>query len=392
MIYCIICNTFILRAKTKRAGMHASKSGIAQTTAILTIVIIVLAIVAGIGWSGIVTSTSKTPSTLTTTQYQDLVALAKSEGTVTIYGQVDTAAWNQYITAAFEQAYPWAHVVYQTGTSGDNLNKELAEAKSGAVHSDVIEQLQTNFIALENASAIQAWYNPVEVMMGYPSSLLDPTNYTHPFDLNQYFLIYNTNLIKNTSVLPKSWTDLANPIWKGKLAIDDPSRMSATGGAFAILRQNMTQSQWTTFLQGVAANQPYIASSSGAVYDDVSSGQAAIGIGATTDVVSGLSKGAPIGYVWMNPTPILATPVGISKGAPDPYMAELFIEWVTSWAGQYAIGASSRPPTFGPAAQATSLALLTTPLPASYTQVQFSNIVAHNSSLYVSTYTQIFGK
>ncbi|MDG6998173.1 MAG: extracellular solute-binding protein [Nitrososphaerota archaeon] len=370
-----------------------AKLGIAKITAVLTVVIIVLAIVAGIGWSGIMNNNSSAAKSLsTTTQYEDLVALAKTEGTVTIYGQVDTAAWNQYITAAFEQAYPWAHVVYQSGTSGDNLNKELAEAKSGAVHSDVIEQLQGNFVALENASAIQAWYNPAEAMMGYPSSVLDPTNYTHPFDLNQYFLIYNTNLVKNTSVLPKTWTDIANPIWKGKLAIDDPSRLSATGGLFAMLKQNMSSTDWTNFLKSVAANQPYIVSSSGGVYNDVSSGQAAIGIGATTDLVAGLSKGAPVGYEWLNPVPIQPTPVGISKGAPDPYMAELFVEWVTSWAGQYAIGQSSRPPAFGPAAQQTILSQLSTPLPSSFTQVNFANEIGTSASFYTSTYTQIFGK
>ena len=368
-----------------------SRSAVTQTTALLVVVIVALAVVAGVGWTNALGTKSSNTGASTTTQYQDLVQLAKTEGTVSIYGQVDTAAFNQYITAAFTAAYPWAHVSYLSGTSGNNLNKELSEYKANAVHSDVIEQLATNFVTLEQAGAIQPWYNPQEALTDYPASLLDPSNYTHPFDVNSYVLIYNTNLITNTSQLPKSWTDLANPIWKGKLAIDDPSRLSATGGVFAILKQNMTDTAWMSFLNAIKANQPYIAASSGDVYNDVSTGQAAIGIGATTDVAAGLSKNAPVGYEWINPVPVLPTPVGISKNAPDPYMAELFVEWITSYAGQLSIGQSSRPPAFLPAAQATILAQLTTPLPSSYTQYSFSTLFATNSSSYVNTYTSIFG-
>jgi len=382
---------------------------------LIAVAVIVIVIVAGVGGyaiyslgnaktsistvtsvstaTSVSTSVSVSTTSVSTTSSANLVALAQAEGTVTIYGTVDTTSFNQYVASAFKQVYPWATVNYLGDTSGNILNKALAEAKSSAVQADIVENIGPDMAVLVNASALQAFVNPIEPTAGYPPGLLDPNNLLHPYDITSYMLIYNTNLVTNTSTLPKSWLDLTNPIWKGKIVIDDPSRLSATGGIFALLRQNMTQSQWVAYLQGVEANQPLIVSSSGGVYTDVESGSAAIGVGAITDVVSGLGTGAPVGYKWLNPIPINTTPLGIMKNDPHPYMAELFVEWASSYAGQTAVGLSSRTPALPAAAQVTLLSKLPVPIPASYTESNFVTLLSgSNTSTYTTTYTSIFGK
>ncbi len=336
-------------------------------------------------------TTRTTTTTTTTTSSANLTQLAKAEGTITIYTTVDAAAFTQYIASAFKQSYPWATVNVLHLSSGDLLSKVLAEAKSGAVQSDVVQTVGADFPALINADTLLAYPNPSEANLGYPPSVLDSSNYAHPFDVTEYPLCYNTNLITNTSMLPTSWLNLTNPIWNGKIALDNPARLSATGGLFAILKQNMTQSQWMAYLQGIAANKPFITTGSGGVYSDVSTGTAAIGDCAGTDIVANLAKGAPIGYEWLNPIPLNVSPMGISNNAPHPYMAQLFIQWITSVAGQDAIGGAGRSPALPSAAASTFLSKLPTPIPTSYTELNFIPILNANSSFYSSTYTTVFG-
>ena len=341
--------------------------------------------------TSISTSVSVSTASVSTSSTANLVALAQAEGTMTIYGTVDSAPFTQFIVSAFQQSYPWAKINYLSDTSGNVLNRALAEAKSGAVVADVVEDTGPDIANLANSSALQAFVNPIEATAGYPSTLLDPNNLIHPFDITSYMLIYNKNLVSNSS-LPTSWSVLANPVWKGKIAIDDPARLGPTGGVFAFLRQNMNQSAWITFLNEVKANQPLIASSSGAVYTDVQTGQAAIGIGAITDVISGLSVSGPVNYVWLNPIPVQTAPLGIMKNDPHPYMAQLFVEWAASYAGQVAVGTSSRTPALPAAASVTILPKLPIPIPSSYTEDNYVTLLSGaNQSTYVSTYTSIFG-
>ena len=260
------------------------------------------------------------------------------------------------------------------------------------MQADVVQDVGADFPALVNADALLAYPNPEEASLGYPSSILDPNSYTHPFDVTEYALCYNTNLIKDNSTLPKSWLDLTNSTWSGKIVLDDPSRLSATGGLFAILRQNMSQSQWITYLQGVAANKPFIVSSSGGVYTDVSTGQAAIGDCAGTDIVASLAAGAPVSYVWLNPVPVNSAPLAIMKGAPHPYMAQLFVQWIDSSAGQAAVGGAARSPALPSVAATTFLSKLPTQIPGSYTEVGFIPLLTTNGTAWTSIYTSIFGK
>jgi iron(III) transport system substrate-binding protein len=339
-----------------------------------------------------ITSTTTTPTTTTTTtSTQNLTALAEAEGSLTVYTTVDANAFNSNITAAFTKAYPWAKVNVVSDTSGNILNKALAEAKSGSVQADVVQNVGADFTPLENISALLSYPNPEEHSLGYPTSILDPNNYTHPFDITEYMLCYNTNLVKDPSTLPTSWLDLTNSQWSGKIVFDDPSRLSATGGLFAILSQNMTHSAWISYLQGVEANKPFIVSSSGGVYTDVSDGTAAIGDCAATDVIASLSSGAPVSYVWLNPVPVNSAPIAIMKGAPHPYMAQLFIQWIDSPEGQAAIGGSSRSPALPSVAATSFLNRLPTPIPSSYAEVNFIPLLSVNGSQWTTVYTSIFG-
>ncbi len=358
-----------------------------STMATVIVVVVVIVIVAAGGYVALTLSKGST-STSTT---GNLTTLAEAEGSLTVYTTVDANAFNQYIVAAFKQAYPWATVNIVSDTSGNILNKALAEAKSGSVQADVVQNVGADFAPLENISALLSYPNPEEHTLGYPSSILDPNNYTHPFDITEYMLCYNTNLITSKSTLPTSWLNLTTSAWSSKIVIDDPSRLSATGGLFAILAKNMTHSQWISYLQGVEANKPFIVSSSGGVYTDVSDGTAAIGDCAATDVIASLSSGAPLSYVWLNPVPVNSAPIAIMKGAPHPYMAQLFVQWVASASGQAAVGAASRSPALPSVAATTFLSKLPTQIPSSYAEINFIPLLSANGTAWSTVYTSIFG-
>jgi len=296
------------------------------------------------------------------------------------------------LITAFQKAYPWATVNYVSYASGALLTKVLAEVKAGVPQADVVQILLAQAPTFENASALTQWCNPVVAAMGYAPAFVDPNCYYNPFTGNLALVMYNTNLVKNASTLPQSWAAFANPQYKGQFAIDNPARLSTAGTIFASLGENMTNSQWLAFLNGVEANKPLVTSSLGTLYTDISTGQAAFGIDSTDDAIGGVASGAPISYYWLNPMYVGYFPYAIEKGDAHPYMAQLWLEWIASMQGQLATGSIGRLPILQAAAEATFYKNITVPIPTGFTYLTQGD--AHffaNLTGYETVYTQIFG-
>ena len=118
-------------------------------------------------------------------------------------------------------------------TSATLSQKVTAECDAKNVVGDVITTAYTTIADLGGQNCIQSWNDTMEQYSGYSAGLTDPLGQYHVYTQNPIGLTYNTNIVTNTATLPKTWTDLANPTWKGKVCIDDPSLLNVAGGVFA---------------------------------------------------------------------------------------------------------------------------------------------------------------
>ncbi len=160
--------------------------------------------------------------------------------------------------------------------------------------------------------------------------------------LSSFGIAYNRDVLSMLGLPePSDWSDLAQPGYKGWVAMADPGHSSSVGAALnTVVRRQGWAEGWTT-LRRVYANSRYFASSASKVPVDVSSGEAAAGLcidfyGRTQ---AGAIGGDRAGYLdpvidQVSQTATTADPITLLRGAPSKALAEEFIAYTLSPAAQ----------------------------------------------------------
>jgi ABC-type Fe3+ transport system substrate-binding protein len=177
------------------------------------------------------TATAQTPPS-----WEQIVAAAKKEGTVTVIGPQGSET-RDALTLAFQKKYPDIRVELQ-GMSGNQIGpKLLNELAASRFTTDVVITGTTT--ALETLVPAKAVAPIKPVLIGPNTRDLSKWRggkLTFSDDAQTYNLIfssyvkapfiYNANLVSANDF--KSWKDLLDPKWHGKIALKDP--LSAGGG------------------------------------------------------------------------------------------------------------------------------------------------------------------
>lgn len=146
-------------------------------------------------------------------------------------------------------------------------------------------------------------------------------------------LIYNKQRVKPTDV-PKEWSDLWDPKWKGKVGMDPPWRSNAVQGLVALWhKQGISDAA-----SKLKANDVRFFEGSAGVFQAVLRGDVLVATLADLPLEPGLEDGAPIGFVYpKSGTAINDGYVMVSARAPHPNVAKLFANWLMSEPGQIAL-------------------------------------------------------
>ncbi|HET9149209.1 MAG TPA: extracellular solute-binding protein, partial [Alphaproteobacteria bacterium] len=148
----------------------------------------------------------------------ELVAAAKKEGAVVFYGEAQQNAYDK-IFAEFMKDYPEIKATATRVKSANFLDRVLLEVKSGNIKADVVHA-SSDMANLEQAGAFVPYHGVDKAQQ---------ERYSFPAPKNMPGLVTDSILTKhvdyNTTMLtkdqlPKSWDDLTNPKWKGKLGLD----------------------------------------------------------------------------------------------------------------------------------------------------------------------------
>ena len=281
-------------------------------------------------------------ATVTQTLTQSQIDLARKEQTVVIYGVIDIPDFENVMKTAFLRLYPWAKVEYVGLSPSEIVSKSLAEYKAGKVAADVIWNTLGSTLPLVREGVIEKFDNPMIGLMGYAAGAYDPEKYWHPMSGLPIVLNYNTNLVSPANA-PKSYEDLSNPKFKGKVAIDRPSLNNVAGTLFAHLYPILGEQKWRSLMQGISANQPIFTDSASASFTKVSTGEAAVSIGLLHDYLGNRGK-VPVEIAWAEPMTALPVPLFLPRNAPHPNMGQLFIQWAVSVDGLLALARTGRTP------------------------------------------------
>jgi iron(III) transport system substrate-binding protein len=232
----------------------------------------------------------------------------------------------------FEAKYGVKVVVWRAGTDSV-LQRTVAEAAAKRYDADVIHFGSPEMEALAREKILLPVTSPVHRDL-QPGSV--PAHHEWAATLLSVWVqAYNTKLVKQTN-LPRSYTDLLDPKWKGKLGIEAKDQdwfasvVDATGGGEAGLR----------FFRDLAAgNGISVRKGHTLLTNMVISGEVPLALTVYNYMPEqAKKKGAPIDWFAIEPAIARSNAVGITRHARHPNAALLFYEYLLGEGQQYLVG------------------------------------------------------
>jgi iron(III) transport system substrate-binding protein len=145
---------------------------------------------------------------------------------------------------------------------------------------------------------------------------------------------YNTQIVPKEHA-PKSYQDLLDPRWKGKL-VWNPKSMTGAWGFISTVIRGMGDERGMAYLRALAAQQVVpLPIAIRAVLDRVIAGEYAIGLEMNnTHAAISAAHGAPVKWVPLDPVSETLQVAGLTRGAAHPNAAKLLIDFMASKTGQ----------------------------------------------------------
>lgn len=274
-------------------------------------------------------------------------------GKLVIYGIMDGTDFINIMLPYFKAIYPWVNVQYEALDTADISTRAISEYQAGHVTADIIITAGP-LVALDTAQGvIQNTSTLMEELMNYPTASYDPLGFWHPSHVLPTVVLRNTNLYPTQQIF--KYEDLADSKWYHKIAMDAPASINTAGGLFVELTTVWNETYWTSVMEAIAANNPVITPGAGDTYNSVKIGEYPLGLGFINDFLAGRATNDPVAIDWISPTVYTMDGAAMTKGAPHPSMAKLFLQYWVSYTGQASIAASSRIPAHQGVAQETIL-------------------------------------
>jgi len=250
------------------------------------------------------------------------VEAAKKEGKVVWYTSLVLPSAEK-VARAFETAYPGIRVeVHRTG-SQRVLQRLMQELKANIRNADVVHTSDAGHFVLLKKEKLLARYTPPGVD-AFPAGFKDRDGYHFGLRATVNAIAYNTKLVPAAEA-PKTWKDLLDPRWKGKLVTAHPGY----SGVIATHVLALVHLHGWDYFKTLAQNRVMIVQSAADPSGVVASGERAVAVnGGEYSAYQVRKKGAPIEIVYPKEgVPLVVSPTAITAFAPHPNAARLFTDF-----------------------------------------------------------------
>jgi ABC-type Fe3+ transport system substrate-binding protein len=260
-----------------------------------------------------------------------LVEAAKKEGEVLFYTTHIVDQIVRPLIKEFQSYVPGVNVKYVRADGLQLVVRLTNEAKAGRVQADV-------WCLVDGILSIFQAGVPVEFdlprLKELPANMVDPHRQWVATNLGVRSMAYNTQLIPKAQA-PRSYQALLDPRWKGKM-VWNPKSMTGAWGFISTVMRGMGEPEGMSYLRALAKQDiTPLPIAIRAVLDRVIAGEYAIGLEMNnTHAAVSAAQGAPVEWVPLNPVSETLQVAGITKGAPHPNAARLFVDFLISRAGQ----------------------------------------------------------
>lgn len=249
-----------------------------------------------------------------------LIEAAKKEGKITFYTAMDLQ-FAERLGKAFEAKYPGiAARVERSGA--ERVFTRIAQEYSSNIRAvDVVNTSDQAHCIIWKRDGWLAPYLPEEVVKHYDKRYYDPEGLNVVTRILISPIAYNTNLVKKEEA-PKSFADLLDPKWKGKIIKAHPGY----SGTIMTATYQVSRDLGWSYFEKLAQQNILQVQSAADPPKKLALGERAIQAdGVEYLIFQEKEKGQPVEPVYATEgTPIIIGPNGVFKAAPNPNAARLF--------------------------------------------------------------------
>jgi iron(III) transport system substrate-binding protein len=269
-----------------------------------------------------------------------LIAAAKKEGRVSFYTAMDLD-FAQRLGKAFEEKYPGISAKVERSGAERVFQRISQEHTSKIAAVDLANTADAAHVIIWKRNGWLAPYLPEDVAKHYDKAYYDPDGLAIVTRILVSPIAYNTQLVKKEDA-PKSFKDLLDPKWAGKMCKGHP----AYSGTIMNATQQIARDLGWEYFEKLAKQRVMQLQSATDTPKKVQLGERAVMVdGAGYLVIRYKEEGSPLEIVYPEEgTPLATGPSVVFKSAPHPNAARLFQNWMHSreaqqylvdWARQY---------------------------------------------------------
>jgi iron(III) transport system substrate-binding protein len=259
-----------------------------------------------------------------------LIDAAKKEGKVVWYTSLDLPAAEK-VAHAFEAKYsPIAVRVERTG--GERVFQRVGQEYAARIHAvDVVQSSDAAHFIVWKRDGILEPYVPEDVAKLYPAEHKDPDGMYASFRVWLCVMGYNTEQVKAADA-PKSFADLLDPKWKGKIVKAHPGY---SGTIMTATFQMARDIGWDYFEKLAKQNIMQVQSSADPPKKLEIGERAVMADGNEYNMFQLKEAGKPVEIIYPTEgSPLIVGPSALLKAAPNPNAGRLFQSYCFSTEGQ----------------------------------------------------------
>jgi iron(III) transport system substrate-binding protein len=273
-----------------------------------------------------------------------LIEAAKKEAKVVLYSSMDLPV-GEKLGKAFEAQYPGIQMQIERSGSERLFQRIGQEFASGIRAVDVVNSADASHFIPWKKDGWLAPFVSEDVAKHFPPEYRDPDGMFATTRIWLSSIAYNTNLVKPDDA-PKSFSDLLDPKWAGKMVKGHP----AYSGTIMTTTFQLVRELGRDYIEKLSKQRVMQVQSSTDPPKKLALGERAVmADGNEYNVVLLKEAGQPVEPAYPTEgTPTISGPTGIFATAPHPNAARLFQAWLhtrqtqqffTDFTAQYSVHA-----------------------------------------------------
>jgi iron(III) transport system substrate-binding protein len=249
-----------------------------------------------------------------------LIEAAKKEGKVIYYSSIDLPV-SERIAKAFEAKYPGIAVRVER-TGAERLFQRVSQEYASNIHAaDIVNTSDAAHFIVWRRDGLFAPFVPEDVARHFPAEYQEPDGLFAIFRTGLVVIGYNTRLVKAQDA-PKSFADLLDPKWAGKIVKAHPG----FSGTVLTATYEMSRDIGWDYFEKLANQRVMQVQSSSDPPKKLALGERAVmADGNEYNMFQIKESGGPVEIVYpAEGAPMIISPAAVFKAAPNPNAARLF--------------------------------------------------------------------